>query len=68
VAAEPWVSIKVSAKYLGVARESVCRWIEGHGMSAHKIGRLWRFKPPEVDQWAWDDGAAGPDAERVRNQ
>lgn len=47
--AEPWVSVEDVVAHLGVARDSVYRWIEGRGLPAHKIGRLWKFKLSEVD-------------------
>jgi excisionase family DNA binding protein len=55
---EPWVSVDELAKHLGVAKDSVYRWIEGKGLPAHRIGRLWKFKLSEVDQWVLTGGAA----------
>ena len=48
---EPWVAVEDVAHHLGVAKESIYRWIEGKGLPAHKIGRLWKFKISEVDAW-----------------
>ena len=45
---EPWVSVDDLAKHLGVANDSVYRWIDHKGLPAHKIGRLWNFKLSEV--------------------
>ena len=45
------------ARHLGVAKDSVYRWIEVHGLPAHKIGRLWKFKLSEVDAWVKAGGA-----------
>lgn len=56
---EPWVSVEDVAAHLGVARDSVYRWIEGRGLPAHKIGRLWKFKLSEVDEWVRAGGAEG---------
>ena len=64
---EPWASVEDVAKHLGVAKDSVYRWIERRGLPAHKIGRLWKFKLSEVDVWVRagvadardDDGNAG---------
>jgi excisionase family DNA binding protein len=58
---EPWVSVDDVAKHLGVAKDSIYRWIEGKGLPAHKIGRLWKFKLSEVDEWV-RAGGAGDDA------
>ena len=46
---EPWVSVDDLAKQLGVAKDSVYRWIDHEGLPAYKIGRLWKFKLSEVD-------------------
>jgi excisionase family DNA binding protein len=48
---EPWVSVDELAKHLGVTKDSVYRWIERRGLPARKIGKLWKFKISEVDQW-----------------
>ncbi len=49
--AEPWVSVDAIASHLGVARDSVYRWIESRNLPAHRIGRLWKFKVSEIDSW-----------------
>lgn len=56
--AEPWVSVEDIAKHLGVGKDSVYRWIENRGLPAHKIGRLWKFRVSEVDDWVRGDGSA----------
>lgn len=61
--AEPWVSVDDIALHLRVAKDSVYRWIERKGLPAHKMGRLWKFKVSEVDEWVRQGGAA-PDADR----
>jgi excisionase family DNA binding protein len=49
--AEPWASVEQVARHLGVAKDSIYRWIEGRGLPAHRLGRLWKFKLSEVDGW-----------------
>lgn len=44
--------------YLGVSRETVLQWINNRNMPAHKVGRLWKFKISEVDEWIRSGGAA----------
>ncbi len=56
--AEPWVSVEDIANHLGVAKDSIYRWIENKGLPAHKIGRLWKFKVSEVDAWVRADGSS----------
>lgn len=59
---EPWTSLDSIAKHLGVAKDSVYRWIERKEMPAHRIGRLWKFKVSEVDEWVRTGGAGPGDA------
>jgi excisionase family DNA binding protein len=55
--AEPWSSVEQVAAHLGVVQDSIYRWIEGRGLPAHKVGRLWKFKLSEVDEWVRVGGA-----------
>jgi excisionase family DNA binding protein len=56
-ALEAWASVDDVMSHLGVARDTIYRWIEGRGMPAHRIGRLWKFKLSEVDTWVRSGGA-----------
>ena len=44
-------SVEEVVSHLGVARDTVYRWIESKGLRAHCIGRLWKFNLSEVDDW-----------------
>ena len=55
--AEPWVSVEDVALHLGVPKDSVYRWIDAKGLPAHRIGKLWKFKLSEVDDWVRAEGA-----------
>jgi excisionase family DNA binding protein len=54
---EPWTSVDDIARHLGVAKDSIYRWIDRRGLPAHRIGRLWKFKASEVDEWVRAGGA-----------
>lgn len=54
---EPWTSVGNLARHLGVAKDSIYRWIDRRSLPAHKIGRLWKFKISEVDEWVRAGGA-----------
>lgn len=60
---EPWVSVEEVARHLSVAKDSIYRWIEQKGLPAHKLGRLWKFKLSEVDQWVRAGGDGARDGE-----
>lgn len=55
---EKWSTLKDVQEYLGVGRESILQWIAKRGMPAYKVGRLWKFKLSEVDEWIRSGGAA----------
>ena len=47
-----WISIVDAANYLGVNKDSIRNWIKkDSGIPAHKIGKLWKFKRSELDEW-----------------
>ncbi len=46
-----WLSVDDIAAYLGIKRDTVYRWISERNMPGHKIGRLWKFRKEEVDEW-----------------
>lgn len=48
---EPWLSVEGIADYLGVSKETIYRWLDRKKIPAHRIGKLWKFKPSEVDGW-----------------
>lgn len=54
---EPWVNVEQVAQHLNVAKDTIYRWREHRGLPAHRIGRLWKFKLSEVDDWVRAGGA-----------
>lgn len=48
---ERWYSTKEICAYLGVSRDTLLTWIAAKELPAHKVGRNWKFKPSEVDEW-----------------
>lgn len=58
---EPWVSVEQIAEHLGVTRDSIYRWIDSKHLPAHRVGRLWKFKATEVDDWVRAGGANDAD-------
>ena len=53
-----WVSVEEIADHLGVSKDTVYGWISKKEMPAHKVGRLWKFKTDEVDDWVRTGKAA----------
>jgi excisionase family DNA binding protein len=55
---EKWCSMDTITDYLDVSRETILQWINNRSMPAHKVGRLWKFKISEVDEWIKSGGAS----------
>ena len=53
-----WFSIHEICEHLGISSDTVYKWIDRHSMPAHRMGRLWKFKKDEVDEWVKAGGAA----------
>jgi len=54
---ENWSTLKEIQEYLGIGRETVLQWIAKRNLPAYKVGRLWKFKISEVDEWVRSGGA-----------
>ena len=45
------LSVEDVRLYLGVNRDTVYKWVNEKGLPALKIGRLWKFRKADVDEW-----------------
>lgn len=48
---EDWIGIEAAASYLDVTKDTIRNWIKKTDIPAHKIGKLWKFKRVELDNW-----------------
>lgn len=55
---ERWYSLKEIMDHLGVSRDTILTWINKKNMPASKMGKLWKFKISEVDEWVKSGSAA----------
>jgi excisionase family DNA binding protein len=53
-----WLSVDEIADYLGVSKDTVYTWVTQKNMPGHKVGRFWKFKRDDVDEWVRACGAA----------
>jgi excisionase family DNA binding protein len=53
-----WLSVEEIARYLGVSKDTIYAWRGKKGLPAHRIGRFWKFKAVEVDEWVRDQDSA----------
>ena len=61
---ENWVTVKDVQAYLGVGRETILQWISKRNMPAYKVGRMWKFKLSEVDEWIRSGGASDDNVQK----
>lgn len=49
---DSYISIEEAAKYLGIKVVTLRNWIRTKSeLPAHKIGKQWKFKKTELDEW-----------------
>lgn len=47
-----WINLDEAAEYMGIKPVTLRSWIKKDvDLPAHKIGRLWKFKRSELDEW-----------------
>ena len=46
-----YLSLDDAAKYLGLSVKTLYKWAEKGEIPAYKVGRLWRFDRPELDDF-----------------
>jgi len=63
-----WLSVDEICAHLGVSRDTVYKWIDQKGIPAHRLGRLWKFKKAEVDDWVRGGGASKGSQPRDDNE
>lgn len=56
--AEPWLSVEQIASHLGVSKETIYRWLDRQKIPASRVGKLWRFRASDVDEWVLRGGAS----------
>lgn len=47
--------------WLTIGKDRRIIWIDKHRMPAHRMGRLWKFKKDEIDEWVKAGGASSHD-------
>ena len=53
-----WLSVIDISEYLGVKKDTIYKWLSKRTIPAHKVGRLWKFKKDEIDEWVRTGGGA----------
>ena len=48
---DKWIGIEEAANFLGVTKDTIRNWIKKNKIPAHKIGKLWKFRKSELNEW-----------------
>lgn len=60
-----YISIEDAANYLGIKVVTLRTWIKNKiDLPAHKIGKQWRFKKSELDEWVKSGKSAADDKKK----
>lgn len=55
---EPWLGVEQIAAHLSVSKETIYRWLEKKRIPSYRLGKVWRFRASEVDEWLRNGDAA----------
>jgi excisionase family DNA binding protein len=66
---EKWSSIEEIAEHIQIHKDTIRLWIKKGEIPANKIGRQWRFKVSEIDDWVRSGKSAdiNREADRLAN-
>ena len=56
-----WLSMKEICAYLGVSHDTISRWIANYNMPSMKMGKCWKFKKDQIEDWL---AKGGPEKSR----
>ena len=45
-----WMGVKEIADYMGVSKETIYRLLESKKIPCHRVRKIWKFDPSEVDK------------------
>ena len=57
---DKWIGLEEAAEYMDVTKDTVRNWIKKTDIPAHKIGKLWKLKKSEIDEWIKSGKSALP--------
>ncbi|BDR81661.1 hypothetical protein N072000002_18440 [Clostridium tetani] len=56
---DKWINIDEAAEYLGIKAVTLRGWIKkDETLPAHKVGKQWKFKRSEIDEWVKSGNSA----------
>ncbi len=65
---ERWMSLEEIANHLGVSKDTIRAWIKKETIPYHKVGRQYKFRLSEVDNWVESGESADADKQNEREE
>lgn len=62
---DKYIGAKEAAEYLGIKYVTLRAWIRQKKIPGYQIGRLWRFKISELDEWVKSGASAFDSKEKA---
>ncbi len=60
-----YIGVEEAAEYLGIKPVTLRKWMkQKEDLPKHQIGKLWKFKRSELDEWV----NSGKSAQQCRNE
>ena len=56
-ATNSYIGIEDAAQFLGISVPTLRVWLKQKDIPAHKVGKLWKFKLVELDEWVKSGGS-----------
>lgn len=60
-AVEHWLSLEEISKHIGCSKDTIRSWVKKDTIPFHKVGRLYKFRVSEVDDWIESGASADAD-------
>lgn len=51
---EKWVNLEDVAKHLSISQDTVRTWIKEGKLPYYRVGKRYKFKISEIDEWVWE--------------
>ena len=58
---ERWLNLEEISKHLGVSKDTIRAWIKKETIPFYRVGRQYKFKVSEVDNWIESGKSANAD-------
>ena len=58
---ERWLNLEEISRYIGCSKDTIRTWIKKSAIPFYKVGRQYKFKVSEIDEWIQSGKSANAD-------